>query len=62
MKELEAFVTGILIGVVFFGIILNFTERSPVQMEKKIQKEAVSHGAAHYSVDTNGVVTFEWNK
>jgi hypothetical protein len=27
-----------------------------------MRKEAISHGAAHYEVDTNGVVTFKWNK
>jgi hypothetical protein len=26
-----------------------------------MQKEAISHGAAHYEVDTNAVVTFKWN-
>jgi hypothetical protein len=31
-------------------------------MDKKAQKEAIAHGAAHYTVDTNGVVHFEWNK
>ena len=33
-----------------------------VVVEKRIRKDAVAHGAAHYAVDTNGVVSFEWNK
>jgi hypothetical protein len=62
MKELDTFAFGVIVGVVFLATILMLTKRSPVDMEKKMQQEAISHGAAHYKVDTNGVVTFEWNK
>jgi len=34
--------------------------RSPKQIEQNMQKQAISHGAAHYEVDTNGVVSFKW--
>jgi hypothetical protein len=43
-------------------LILTFLNINPRQIEQKMQKEAISHGAAHYEVDTNGVVTFKWNK
>jgi hypothetical protein len=35
---------------------------SPKQIEQNMQKEAISHGAAYYEVDTNGVVYFKWKK
>jgi hypothetical protein len=43
-------------------LILTFLNINPRQREQKMRKEAISHGAAYYEVDTNGVVTFKWNK
>lgn len=63
MKDsFDIYIYGIVTGVVFLATVLMLTKRTPVEIEKKMQKEAISHGAAHYKVDTNGVVTFEWNK
>jgi hypothetical protein len=61
-SELATFGAGIGVGMGIFAIILIATNLTPVEIEKKAQKEAVAHGAAHYTVDTNGVVKFEWNK
>ena len=61
-SDLATFGAGILVGMVLLAIILIATKLAPSEMEKKAQKEAVVHGASHYAVDTNGVVTFEWNK
>jgi hypothetical protein len=62
MKEIPDFLIGLSCGVAFLGFLLIFTNNSPRQIEQKMQKEAISHGAARYDVDTNGVVTFKWNK
>jgi hypothetical protein len=61
-SELTAFGAGIFVGMIILAIILMATKSTSVDIEKKAQKEAVAHGAAHYTVDTNGVVSFEWNK
>ena len=63
-SEIATFGVGIVMGMGMglLAIILAATKLSPYEMEKKAQKEAVAHGAAHYAVDTNGVVSFEWNK
>lgn len=61
-SELATFGLGIFVGVVLLAIILMATNLNPLEMTIKAQKEAVAHGAAHYAVDTNGVVSFEWNK
>lgn len=37
-------------------------QKEAIQIEQNMRKEAISHGAAHYEVDTNGVVSFKWNK
>jgi len=70
MKEIPDFLIGLSCGVAFLGFLLIFTNNSPRQIEQKMQKEAmqnmqkeaISHGAARYEVDTNGVVSFKWNK
>jgi hypothetical protein len=70
MKEIPDFLIGLSCGVAFLGFLLIFTNNSPRQIEQKMQKEAIqnmqkeaiSHGVARYEVDTNGVVTFKWNK
>ena len=62
MKELPDFLVGFCCGVGFLATALIMFNRSPKQIEQKMQKEAISHGAAHYEVDTNGVVSFKWNK
>jgi hypothetical protein len=61
MKEIPDFLIGLSCGVALLGFLLIFTNNSPRQLEEKMQKEAISHGAAHYEVDTNGVVIFKWN-
>lgn len=61
-SEIASFGAGIIAGVVLFAIILAATKVTPLEMTIKAQKEAVAHGAAHYTVNTNGVVSFEWNK
>ena len=61
-SELASFGVGIVVGMGLFAIILMATKSNPLEMTIKAQKEAVAHGAAHYAVDTNGVVSFEWNK
>ena len=60
--ELTIFGVGTVVGMIILAIILMATKSTSVDIEKKAQKEAVAHGAAHYTVDTNGVVSFEWNK
>jgi len=62
MKDFDAVIFGIAAGGSALALILHLSGISPAQIEKKMQKEAISHGAAHYDVDTNGVVTFKWNK
>jgi hypothetical protein len=61
-EEIPLFFIGALFGIFSLCLILIFVDRSPRQIEEKIKKQAISHGAAHYEVDTNGVVTFKWNK
>jgi len=62
MKEVPDFFVGFGCGVGFFAIASIMLSSSPMQIQKKMQKEAISHGAAYYEVDTNGVVNFKWNK
>ena len=61
-SELATFGVGIVVGMGLLAIILAATKLSPMEMTIKAQKEAVAHGAAHYAVNTNGIVNFEWNK
>ena len=61
-QEGSLFFIGTLFGIFSLGLILTFIGINPKQMEQKMRKEAISHGAAHYEVDTNGVATFKWNK
>ena len=61
-EEIPLFFIGALFGIFSMCLILTFLNINPRQMEEKMQKEAISHGAAYYDVDTNGVVTFKWNK
>lgn len=62
MKDSELIIFGLAVGGSVLALILHLFGVSPAQVEKKMRKEAISHGAAHYEVDTNGVVTFKWNK
>lgn len=62
MKELPDFLIGLSCGVALLGFLLTIAKSNPRQIEEKMRKEAISHGAAHYEVDTNGVVSFKWNK
>jgi hypothetical protein len=61
MKDFD-FLLGLGCGVGCLALLLTIFNCNPRQIEKKMQKQAISHGAAHYEVDTNGVVTFKWNK
>jgi len=61
-SDLATFGVGIVVGMGLLAIILIAAKLAPSEMEKKAQKEAVVHGAAHYTVNTNGEVSFEWNK
>ena len=61
-EEIPLFFIGALFGIFSLCLILTFLNINPRQMEQKMRKEAISHGAAYYEVDTNGVVTFKWNK
>lgn len=61
-SEIARFGAGVLVGIGLCAIILMATKLTPFETNIKAQKEAVAHGAAHYAVDTNGVVSFEWNK
>lgn len=58
MKEAFCFFIGAWLGIVLVASIKDNRK----QTEEKMQKEAISHGAAHYEVDTNGVVSFKWNR
>jgi hypothetical protein len=60
MKEIYLFFIGALFGIGSLCILL-IIDRNPRQIQEKWQKEAISHGAARYEVDTNAVVTFKWN-
>jgi hypothetical protein len=62
MKDSELIIFGLAVGGSVLALILHLFGVSPAQVEKKMQKEAISHGAARYEVDTNGIVTFKWNK
>ena len=62
MKDFDAAIFGLVAGGSALALILHLSGVSPAQIEKKMQKEAIAHGAAHYEVDTNGVVSFKWNK
>jgi hypothetical protein len=62
---MDEFLFGNICGSVIMSAVLVSVYSSPSQIkqiEQKMQKEAISHGAAHYEVDTNGVVSFKWNK
>ena len=62
---MDKFLAGNIFGSVIMSAIFVSAYSSPSQIkqiEQKMQKEAISHGAAHYEVDTNGVVSFKWNK
>jgi hypothetical protein len=61
MKDFD-FLLALGCGVIALALLLTIFNCNPRQMEQKMRKEAISHGAAHYEVDTNGVVTFKWNK
>ena len=61
-SEIASFGAGIIAGMALLAIILAAAKLTPLETNIKAQKEAIAHGAAHYTVDTNGVVNFEWNK
>jgi hypothetical protein len=58
----DYFLLGLGCGVGGLALLLTIFNCNPRQIEEKMKKQAISHGAAHYEVDTNGVVTFKWNK
>lgn len=59
---MSKFLAGFICGWGILATQLILLNKSPKQIEEKMQKEAISHGAAHYEVDTNGVASFKWNK
>jgi hypothetical protein len=62
---MDEFLAGIICGGTIMTSVLVSVYSSPAQIkqiEQNMQKQAISHGAAHYEVDTNGVVSFKWNK
>ena len=62
---MDEFLAGIICGGAIMTSVLVSVYSSPAQIkqiEQNMQKQAISHGAAHYEVDTNGVVSFKWNK
>jgi hypothetical protein len=61
MKDFD-FLLGLGCGVGNLALLLTIFNCNPRQIEEKMRKEAISHGAAYYEVDTNGIVTFKWNK
>jgi hypothetical protein len=60
--ETASFLFGIFCGIGIACVVLSVAGLNPKQMQEKSVKEAIAHGAAHYEVDTNGVVSFKWNK
>jgi len=58
----DYFLLGLGCGVIALALLLTIFNCNPRQIEEKMKKQAISHGAAHYEVDTNGVVSFKWNK
>jgi len=58
----DEFLIGLCIGAGGLAILLTMFNCNPRQIEEKIRKEAVMHNVAHFEVDTNGVVSFKWNK
>ena len=62
---MDEFLAGIICGGAIMSAIfvsVYSVHSSPAQIEQNMQKQAISHGAARYEVDTNGVVSFKWNK
>ena len=69
MKEAFCFFIGAWLGIVLVASIKDNRKQTEekilkeaIQIEQNMQKQAISHGVAHYEVDTNGVVSFKWNK
>ena len=62
LAKVKYFFTGAIFGIFFLTIILTIFGINPLQVDKKWIREAISHGAAHYEVNTNGVVSLKWNK
>jgi len=62
MKHFEIFGFGVIVGVILLMNILHFAGFSAAKIKSNFEIEAVSHGAAHFEVNTNGVVSFKWNK
>ena len=57
-KSFVAFCAG---AIVITGLLI-VTGSTPSHQLKKDRQDAIAHGAAHWAVNTNGVVTFEWNE
>ena len=62
LAKVKYFFTGAIFGIFFLTIILTIFGINPLQVDKKWIREAISHGAAHYEVNTNGVVSLKWNR
>lgn len=60
--DFASFCFGAFLAIFIFALFLRILDLTPAQMQKNARQEAIAHGAAHYEVDTNGVVSFKWNK
>ncbi len=61
-KETEIFLIGACIGALSLALLLICLGATPKKTEENMRKQAILHNAAHYEVDTNGIVSFKWNK
>ena len=50
------------VGIIMTILILVVTGAIPSHQLKKDRQEAIAHGAAHWTVNTNGETSFEWNQ
>lgn len=60
---MDEFLAGLICGLIIMGIIFLISLYVASKLiEEKMRKEAISAGIARYEVDTNGIVSFKWNK
>jgi hypothetical protein len=62
LDVIMGFILGMSVGAVALSILLHALEADPKHQRKIFFIEAVKNGHAHWNVDTNGDVKFEWNK
>ncbi len=59
-KTAESIMTGVFITVIG-GVIIALIFASKDLRTTTLKQQAIEHGYAHYSTDTRGNTTFEWN-